>query len=95
MVVNYWFLQGLGVLGAKSGGHIHLVPKDRDGNPISDLSTTLVRTRNDLPHPDALLKEWLTLAMYLRSFSDLDGDGIPNIPARHASPEGRVVMVGK
>ena len=95
MVVNYWFLQGLGVLDAKSGGHIHLVPKDRDGNPISDLSTTLVRTHNDLQHPDALLKEWLALAMYLRSFSDLDGDDIPNIPSRDALPEGRVMTVGK
>ncbi|MBU2026872.1 MAG: hypothetical protein KJ814_04525 [Proteobacteria bacterium] len=35
------------------------------------------------------IKEWLALAAYMKGFPDVDGNGIPDIPARYQQPEGR------
>ncbi len=90
VVVNYWFVQALGSISEKTFGQIHLVPKDATGRPIADLTDTIVMVDlRETGRPLRELKEWMALALYLHGLPDLDGDGLPQVPARYRSPEGR------
>jgi 5'-nucleotidase/UDP-sugar diphosphatase len=38
------------------------------------------------------LKHWQATLKYVSSFPDTDGDGLPDVPAAYASPQGRIVV---
>lgn len=67
---------------------LDIVPKDRQGNPITDLKT--VRVDMD-PATSGIqeLKEWRGVLEYIRSFPDTTGDGLADIPPRYRGPLGR------
>lgn len=69
---------------------------DREGASVADPEDATV-----FVGPDGLLaargtpgagelKSWVSLARMLESFPDPDGDGLPDVPARYAAPEGRI-----
>lgn len=69
---------------------LHIVPKDQNGNPIEDLKTVRVDADPNQPGIQEL-KEWQAVLAYIRSFADIDGDGIPNISPKYKGPLGRIV----
>lgn len=69
---------------------LKIVPKDKNGLPIEDLKAALVDADKEAPGI-AELKEWMAFIDYIRSFPDNDGDGLPDIPNRYRSREGRIV----
>ncbi|MFZ5595397.1 MAG: bifunctional metallophosphatase/5'-nucleotidase [Bacillota bacterium] len=78
----------LGKMGSITRGIIAVTPRDRSGNPISDMKEALIDADPDTPGIQEL-KEWQCLASYLRQQPDLDGDSIPDLPLRYSQPEGR------
>ena len=40
------------------------------------------------------LKHWQAVLKYVSGLPDTDGDGVPNIPAAYASPQGRITGIG-
>ena len=55
---------------------------------MKDVNTLVVGSGN----PGYELKEWVSLAGYLASFPDRDGNGLPDLPERYRGPEGRITV---
>ncbi|MGI6549514.1 MAG: bifunctional metallophosphatase/5'-nucleotidase [Syntrophomonadales bacterium] len=82
----------LSKMGDVSFGIITATPKDKTGQPITDLADAVIDADPDLPGVQEL-KEWRALADYLAAQPDLDGNGIANLPANYRQPEGRYQAV--
>jgi 5'-nucleotidase/UDP-sugar diphosphatase len=90
VVANYYNSAFLKLIGGFTFHILDIVPKDREGKPIQDLADARVDADPARPGIQEL-KEWVGFLEYAQSFPDADGDGIPEIPARYAGPEGRIV----
>ncbi len=87
IAVNYYVATNIESIEDLSYGLIKIVPKDcATGLPLSSLEEAIVYKDNGDP-----LTEWEGFLDYLAQLPDTDGNGIPNIPARYAEPEGRIV----
>ncbi len=86
-IYNSTFLK---IIGSFTMNILNIVPKDKLGNPISDLDKALVDAD---PAREGVqeLKEWIALVSYCKSFPDTDGDGIPDVPEEYRLKQGRVV----
>ncbi len=87
---NYYNSMFIKVVGSFTNNILTMVPKDRDGNPIDDMTAYRVDADPNTPGVQEV-KDWTALVDYVASFEDTDGDGVPNIPARYAAEEGRFV----
>ena len=65
VVTGMYSAQMLGTVKDKSMGLLSLVPKDAQGQPITDFSTCIVYDKNGNER-----KEWYALAAYLENFGD-------------------------
>lgn len=72
-----------------SRGLLSIELKGRDGKPLRQMSDGIVTVAGSDGKPREI-KEWLALVSFLKSFPDRTGDGLPDIPARYASTEGRM-----
>lgn len=76
-------------VGDFTGGILTMVPKDRSGQPIVDLTKALVDA-----HPEVVgiqeAKEWTAFLEYVRRFPDTNGNNIPDMPERYRLPQGRL-----
>lgn len=71
-------------------GLLSIKPKDREGNHLDDLKqATIYMDKN--PGGQKELKQWIALLQYLRSFPDVNKNGISDIPEQYRSPERRYV----
>jgi 5'-nucleotidase/UDP-sugar diphosphatase len=86
-IYNSTFLK---VIGSFTMNILDIVPKDRQGNPIKDLKEVRVDMDKDTPGIQEL-KEWIGLMEYVRSFKDIDGDGLPDISEKYKGKLGRIV----
>ena len=71
-----------------------IVPKDKDGNPVS-VGTSGGRAQILVDRDPASsgiqeLKEWQAFIGYLSHLPDLNGDLIPDVPLRYAEPQARI-----
>ena len=71
-----------------SYGMLDIQPKDKNGRRLPDLKTAIIYVDKKASKPKQI-KEWDALVHYMRSFTDTDRNGIPNIPDRYKGPEGR------
>ncbi len=83
VVGGLYSCQMLGTVESKSFGLLSLVPKDKNGEKITDFEKHIVYTGGKE------LKEWVALAEYLESFEK--ENGIPKIPSYYAGPQGRKI----
>ena len=67
-------------------GILSIVPKYADGTPITDFEDVII-TENGRE-----LKAWDSIARYMASFADTDGDGIANVPAYYSTTHGRKLV---
>ncbi len=89
IAVNYYVATNIESLADLSFGLIVIEPKDCDtGLPLASLADAIVYEA-----PGDPLTQWEGFLDFLAHFPDTDDppDGIPNIPARYAGPEGRMV----
>ena len=76
----------LGGVTDMSFGLLSLVPKQADGAPLTDYNKAIIYTGEDE------MKAWASIAQYMESFEDTDGDGVGNVPAVYGTTEGRKVV---
>jgi len=88
VAVNYYVALNIERMAEISGGLIDVVPRDKNGAPLADLTDAIIYEA-----PGDPLAQWEGFLAYLSSFPDTDGDGVPNIPDRYAAPQGRIVDV--
>ncbi|MBI5009263.1 MAG: bifunctional metallophosphatase/5'-nucleotidase [Bacteroidia bacterium] len=82
ITANSYMLEFIGIIKKMSFGLINVVPKDSDGNRITDMSYAVIDLDNK---KDGIQegKEWLALIEYLRSMDDNNGNGIPDIDSKY------------
>jgi 5'-nucleotidase/UDP-sugar diphosphatase len=86
--LNFYTAQMVEYVRTASHGLLSVLPRDREGHPVTDARQGIIDT-DPLTPGNQEIKEWAALADYLKSFPDTDGNGIPDIPARYRQPEGR------
>ena len=86
VVTDFYSSQMLGGVTDMSFGLLSIVPKHADGTPITNYEDAIVMVENQE------LKAWVAIAKYMESFADTDGDGIPNVPAKYSTLEGRKIV---
>lgn len=81
VVADLYSAQMLGTVNSMSYGLLSVVPKDKDGNEITDYEKHIICNKDG-----SELKEWYALASYIDSFKG------NQVPERYASAEGRKVL---
>jgi 5'-nucleotidase/UDP-sugar diphosphatase len=69
---------------------LKIVPKDRRGRPIDDIAKARIDADPHLPGVQEA-KQWVGLIEYMRSFPDISGDGIPDVPLKYGYAQGRII----
>lgn len=86
IVADLYSGQMLSAVTDMSYGVLSIVPKYADGTPITDFEDVII-TENGRE-----LKSWDSIARYMASFADTDGDGIANVPAYYSTTHGRKLV---
>ena len=86
IVADLYSGQMLSAVTDMSYGILAIVPKYADGTPITDFEDVII-TENGRE-----LKTWDSIARYMASFADTDGDGIANVPAYYSTTHGRKLV---
>lgn len=86
--MNYYTAQMVNFVRDASYGLLSITPRDREGRPVTEMKQGIIDGDAAAPGVQEL-KEWAALAMYMKSFPDEDGNGIPDVPTRYRQPEGR------
>lgn len=86
IVADLYSGQMLSAVTDMSYGILAIVPKYADGTPITDFEDAII-TENGRE-----LKAWDSIARYMASFADTDGDGIANVPAYYSTTHGRKLV---
>ncbi|MED9936796.1 MAG: bifunctional UDP-sugar hydrolase/5'-nucleotidase [Gemmiger sp.] len=86
IVADLYSGQMLSAVTDMSYGILAIVPKYADGAPITDFEDVII-TENGRE-----LKAWDSIARYMASFADTDGDGIANVPAYYSTTHGRKLV---
>lgn len=83
VVGGLYSCQMLGTVESKSFGLLSIIPKDKNGEPITDFEKNIIYTDGNE------LKEWVALAEYLQSFDKENGTA--KIPSYYSELQGRKV----
>lgn len=86
VVTDFYSSQMLGSVTNMSKGLLSIVPKFADGTPIENYEDAVITSDGKE------LKAWTAIADYMTSFEDTNGNGIPNVPEKYATLEGRKVV---
>ena len=86
IVADLYSGQMLSAVTDMSYGILAIVPKYADGIPITDFEDVII-TENGRE-----LKAWDSIARYMASFADTDGDGIANVPTYYSTTHGRKLV---
>lgn len=91
VVANIYNATFLKIVGNFTFHILDIVPKDKSGNPVKSLVDHRVDADKNKPGIQEL-KEWIGVMEFIRSFPDIDGDGVPDIPEKYGKKLGRIVQ---
>jgi 5'-nucleotidase / UDP-sugar diphosphatase len=85
ITANSYMLEFIGIIKKMSFGLINVVPKDINGNLVTNMSYAVI----DMDEESEGLqegKEWLALMELIGKMDDTDGNGIPDIDKKYSVP---------
>lgn len=85
VTANSYMLEFIGIIKKKTFGMVNVVPKDPEGNRVTDMKTSVVDIDEEKPGVQEG-KEWLALLEYLKQMKDLNGNGIPDLETKYYLP---------
>lgn len=88
VVAGLYSAQMLSKVGEKSFGLLSIVPKNRDGKPITDFESQIIIDKTSGRNNE--VKEWLAIAEYLQSFEKQNG--VPQVPLYYNETHGRKIV---
>lgn len=88
VVVGLYSAQMLSVVGEKSFGLLSIVPKTKEGKPITDFEAQIITDKVSGRNNE--VKEWLAIAEYLKSFDKING--VAQVPKYYDELHGRKVI---
>jgi 5'-nucleotidase / UDP-sugar diphosphatase len=92
-VVTISYVAGLlGAVESQTSKLLKVQAKDKDCTTLVDPTTRFVDAD---PAKDGVqeLKHWQAVLKYVSGLPDANGDGVPDVPAPYAAPQGRIVQV--
>lgn len=87
-VVGLYSAQMLSVVGEKSFGILSIVPKTKEGIPITDFEAQIITDTTSGRNNE--VKEWLAIAQYLKSFDTVNG--VAQIPQYYSQSQARKIV---
>ena len=88
VVAGLYSAQMLSTVGEKSFGLLSIVPKTKDGKPITDFESQIIKDKTSGRNNE--VKEWLAIAEYLQSFDKQNG--ISQVPLYYNRTHGRKIV---
>lgn len=88
VVTGLYNAQMLSVVGEKSFGILAIVPKTKEGEPITDFEAQIIYDTSNMRKNE--VKEWLSTAQYLKSFDKVDG--ISQVPYYYDKIQKRKIV---
>lgn len=88
IVINSYTEGMVGYVSKASKGILKMRARDKNGQPLSRPLDAVVDADPVAPGVQEI-KEWVALSDYFRSFPDLNGNGVPDMPDRYRRPQGR------
>jgi 5'-nucleotidase len=85
ITADSYMLEFIGIIKKMSFGLINVVPKDAAGTKIKDLKNMVIDI-DEMQYGVQEGKEWLALIEFLNSMRDTNGNIIPDIDKKYASP---------
>ncbi|MBT4410416.1 MAG: hypothetical protein HOC82_11285, partial [Bacteroidetes bacterium] len=85
LTTNNYILEFFGLVEEVTFGLLKVSPKDRSGNPVTDLNDLVLDGKPDQAGLQEM-KEWEGFIKYLSQFPDINGNGIPDIPEYYKNP---------
>ncbi len=82
VAASSYLLQFIGRIKKISHGLIKIIPKDKNGNPITDMTKQVIDFDLDKKGIQEG-KTWIALIEYIESFKDTDNDGLTEIPEKY------------
>ena len=76
----------LGAVTDVSYGILSIQPKFADGTPIENIEDAIITSNG------AEVKAWVSIAQYLESLEDTNGDGISDVPDYYTGTQGRKIV---
>ena len=90
VAANSYMLEFIGIIKKKTFGMVNVVPKDSEGNRVTDMKTAIVDINEEMAGVQEG-KEWLALLEYMSQMKDLNGNGIPDLETKYYLP-GRTML---
>lgn len=88
VVAGLYSAQMLSAVGEKSFGLLSIVPKTKDGKPITDFESQIITDKTSGRNNE--VKEWLAIAEYLQSFNKQNG--VSQVPQYYNQTHGRKIV---
>lgn len=85
VAIGLYPLQLISSINKKIFGLMPVVPKNKDGIPITNFEDYIIKDTSHIESTE--LKEWTALASYIKSFQKVNG--VPQIPEKYGSLQGR------
>lgn len=79
LTANTYLLEFIGIIKKLSKGLVRVTLKDANGNPINSINEAIIDA-DPVVEGVQEIKEWMALLWYLQQQSDINGNGIPDIP---------------
>jgi 5'-nucleotidase/UDP-sugar diphosphatase len=83
VTANSYMLDFFGIIKKMSFGLINVVPKDSEGNKVTDMKNAVI-DMDSIKEGVQEGKEWLALIEFLKSMKDTNGDDIPDIDQKYS-----------
>jgi 5'-nucleotidase/UDP-sugar diphosphatase len=85
ITANSYMLEFIGIIKKMSYGLINVVPKDSEGNRITDMKEAVIDMDSNKQGVQEG-KEWLAILELISSMKDTNGNGIPDIDQKYSRP---------
>ena len=92
IAANAYILEFVGLLKKMTFGIVKVYPKNSDGIILTDMKQAMV-DMDAKKEGDQEGKEWIALYDYITQFTDVNRDGIPDVPYQYQNPSLRVIPV--
>jgi 5'-nucleotidase len=92
IVANSYLVDNLPLIKKKTFGLISVIPKDKEGIPVTDFSKAVVDFNTSAAGMQEG-KEWLALLKYLQQFAPAEEGGLPVIPQYYENPSRSLVSI--
>jgi 5'-nucleotidase / UDP-sugar diphosphatase len=94
ITADSYMLQFIGIIKKMSFGLINVVPKDAEGNKITDMKSAVIDINEKIDGVQEG-KEWLALIRFIECMKDTNGNGMPDLDIKYSIPVRTFFFVKK